>query len=186
MGEHEVLAVADGNLRMKRPQPLPEPSKLFLWTVLAVVFGLSVAALAALLVAFISYGWLPWAIPPAGASGDASFIEPAKVGLTVAAGVGGAVALVVAFRRQQILELDEEGQRAREAAPLAVDAAEREKERDRRRAEWDQKKVEQASLSNRLQRYGEAAKQLGAPDPTVRLAGVYSLTNLADEWLERG
>lgn len=71
-------------------------------------------------------------------------IDVLKLGLTVIAGGGGAVALVVAYRRQRILEQDD----------------------------------------TRLltERYGAAAGQLGDSEAAVRLAGVYALSAVADEW----
>lgn len=122
-----------------------EVQALKCWTIRAVVGGLLVAMVAALCVAVLAYGW-----PPRGGPG---IIEPVRVGLVVAGGVGGAVALVVAYRRQRILERDEAG------------------DRDRQKGLHD--------------RYGAAAAQLGHEDPTVRLAGVYALANLADEWDDR-
>ncbi|WP_432920729.1 pentapeptide repeat-containing protein [Microbispora sp. CA-135349] len=68
--------------------------------------------------------------------------------LTVVGGVGGVIALVVAYRKQWLNE----------------------------RAELR----EQTRLN--VERLAKAAEQLGADAPAVRLAGVYALASLADDW----
>jgi hypothetical protein len=73
-----------------------------------------------------------------------------KLAFVVVAGIGGVVALVVAYRRQRTLERDDAGQR------------------------------EQTRLLT--ERFGSAAQQLGDPAAPVRLAGVYAMAAVADEW----
>lgn len=68
-------------------------------------------------------------------------VDLTKIALSVTAGVGGAVALVVAYRRQR-----------------------------------DQERGRFAEL------FGAAARQLGDPDPAIRLAGVYAMAGVADEF----
>lgn len=75
-------------------------------------------------------------------------LELIKVSLTMVAGLGGVVALTVAYRKQALAERDEQ-------------------------------RTQEASFRDR---YGAAAAQLGHDDPAVRLAGVYALANLADDW----
>jgi uncharacterized protein YjbI with pentapeptide repeats len=70
-------------------------------------------------------------------------------------GIGGGVALVVAYRRQRLGEA--EHQRQDEAS-----------ERDRMR------------LYN--ERFARASDQLGSDRPAIRLAGIYALAGLADDW----
>ena len=110
--------------------------------VITVLLG---AALAAALTLFLM--WLvTGGFPAPGHNGTNPFLDVLKVALTVAAGIGGAVALVVAYRRQRHTEVDDAGRRSR---------------------------------------YTSAASQLGDPQPAVRLAGVYAMANLADEWAEQ-
>jgi hypothetical protein len=71
-----------------------------------------------------------------------------KVAFAVAAGIGGVVALVTAYRRQRISEFAEQ------------------REGDR--------------LFN--ERFATTAGQLGHDSPAVRLAGVYAMAGLADDW----
>ena len=115
--------------------------------VITVLLG---AAIAAALTLFLT--WLVLKIPPTGTlpapgpNGTSPFLDVLKVALTVSAGIGGAVALVVAYRRQRHLEVDDAGRRSR---------------------------------------YTSAAQQLGDPQAAVRLAGVYAMAHLADEWAEQ-
>ena len=81
-------------------------------------------------------------------------LELVKIALAAVAGVGGVVYLVVAYRRQKVLE--EENERARVTA-----------ERERTR------------LFN--ERFGTAAAHLGHDQAAVRIAGVYGLAGLADD-----
>jgi uncharacterized protein YjbI with pentapeptide repeats len=113
-----------------------------LGSVLAVVVvALVIAAVATLGLGFLLFGWHFWRDPVPRPAGDAGLTDPVKIALTIVAGVGGVVALVVSYRKQAM--------------------AERVENRDR---------------------YGAAVTQLGNLDPTVRLAGVYAMANLADEW----
>jgi hypothetical protein len=115
--------------------------------VITVLLG---AAIAAAMTLFLT--WLVLKIPPTGTlptpapDGTSPFLDVLKVALTVSAGIGGAVALVVAYRRQRHLEVDDAGRRSR---------------------------------------YTSAAQQLGDPQAAVRLAGVYAMAHLADEWAEQ-
>ncbi|WP_127507179.1 hypothetical protein [Actinoplanes solisilvae] len=80
-----------------------------------------------------------------------------KIALTIVAGIGGVVALVVAYRRQRLHE--EENLRSREAA-----------------------RRDQIKLF--IERFSSATAQLGNEHATVRIAGVYALASLADDWQE--
>jgi uncharacterized protein YjbI with pentapeptide repeats len=94
---------------------------------------------------------------PAAAERNAR-LEVVRIALIVVGGLGGAVALVVAYRRQRVLEdnnLREE------------EASERERER----------------LFN--ERFATASAQLGHDAAAVRIAGVYALASLADEWTKQ-
>lgn len=117
-----------------------------LWSVkrhisLVVLIGVTVFALAAALL------WAALGFPTA----SAARLDIIKVALTVVAGVGGVVALVVAYRKQRVSESAETRERIK--------------------------------LLN--ERFGAACNQIGNEAPTVRLAGVYALAALADEWPEQ-
>ncbi|WP_024806185.1 pentapeptide repeat-containing protein [Nocardia sp. BMG51109] len=106
-------------------------SALLLSVVAAVLGGLAVAALT---------WWLLWWLLGA-KSETPNQVDLTKIALSVTAGIGGAVALVVAYRRQ----------------------------RDSERARF-------AEL------FGAAARQLGDADVAVRIAGVYAMAGVADEF----
>ncbi|WP_308163212.1 pentapeptide repeat-containing protein [Nocardia alni] len=95
--------------------------------------------LGGLAIAGVSW-WVLWILLGAKAQAPDQ-VELTRIALSVAAGVGGAVALVVAYRRQ----------------------------RDTERGRF-------AEL------FGAAAKQLGDADVAVRIAGVYAMAGVADEF----
>jgi hypothetical protein len=111
--------------------------------VAVVLIGLSVFAVAAVLL------WLALGLPDA-PSADTR-LNIIKIALSVVAGVGGVVALVVAYRKQRIGEVAE----ARERSKVLNE------------------------------RFASACAQIGHEKPTVRLAGIYAMASLADEWLEQ-
>jgi uncharacterized protein YjbI with pentapeptide repeats len=92
----------------------------------------------------------------------ASLYDLLKIGFAFAAGIGGVVALVTAYRRQRVAEF------AQELADRAQELADRAEDR------------EAARLFN--ERFGDAAGQLGHDNAAVRLAGVYAMARLADDW----
>lgn len=65
--------------------------------------AVGLALTAGLIVAFAAYGFLRW-ITPVDTAKAAAEIDVTRVALTVVAGVGGVVALVIAYRRQRDLE----------------------------------------------------------------------------------
>ncbi|MGW6935288.1 pentapeptide repeat-containing protein [Lentzea sp. NPDC054927] len=105
------------------------------------LIGLTVFAAAAALL------WAALGFPTA----SNARLDIIKVALTVVAGVGGVVALVVAYRKQRISESAETRERTK--------------------------------LLN--ERFGAACNQIGNEAPTIRLAGIYAMASLADEWPEQ-
>ncbi|GAB3988649.1 pentapeptide repeat-containing protein [Actinoallomurus acanthiterrae] len=102
-------------------------------------------------VAVVAAVWVStaWLLAQTGAPDAALRIDAIKTGLSVGAGTGGAIALVLAIRRQWL------GERAQSHAE--------EDARERRITEL----------------YGKAADQLGNEKAPVRLAGLYALERLA-------
>jgi uncharacterized protein YjbI with pentapeptide repeats len=78
-----------------------------------------------------------------------------KIILSVIAGIGAIVALVVAYRRQRLLE---------------------------RTAELDEGKEQREVTRLFTERFTTVASQLGGDAPAVRLAGIYAMAGLADDW----
>ncbi len=87
--------------------------------------------------------------------GPSMLFNASKLALGVVAGMGGVVALVVATRRQRLGEADHDRQ-------------ERATNRDETRLFTE--------------RFAQATQQLGSDQAAVRVAGVYALAGLADDW----
>ena len=98
---------------------------------------------------------------PAPAVSTATRLDMVKIALTVVAGIGGLVALVVAYRRQKVTEAADRHQRE-VAADTKHDLAER----------------------RITELYTKAAEQLGNDKAPVRLAGLYALERLAQNNIE--
>ncbi|KDN20170.1 pentapeptide repeat-containing protein [Amycolatopsis rifamycinica] len=111
--------------------------------VAVVLIGLGVFAAATVLL------WLALGLPAA--PGPDTKLNVIKIALSVVAGVGGVVALVVAYRKQRIGEAAE----AREHVKVLNE------------------------------RFATACTQIGHEKPAVRLAGLYAMAGLADEWAEQ-
>ncbi|WP_025351623.1 pentapeptide repeat-containing protein [Nocardia nova] len=120
---------------LERQTQRMQRSALLVAVVSVVVGALAIAAFA---------WWVLWLL--LGAKADTpNQLDLTKIALSVSAGVGGAVALVVAYRRQ----------------------------RDNERGRF-------------AQVFGAAAAQLGNADVAVRMAGVYAMAGVADEFAARG
>lgn len=96
-------------------------------------------------------------LPNATSFTTSELLDILKIGLAVVGGLGAVVALVVAYRKQQVSE----------AAHLIA---------------TDQEQRERNKFFN--ERYGKAAEQLGHESFAVRLAGVYAMGSLAKDWQE--
>ncbi|MEV1248440.1 hypothetical protein [Nonomuraea sp. NPDC049750] len=85
----------------------------------------------------------------------ASLLEMIKISGAAVAGIGGVIALVVAYRRQRVLE-----------TTSALEHSKEDRERSR--------------MFN--ERFATACGQLGEDNAAVRLAGIHALAGLADDW----
>lgn len=85
----------------------------------------------------------------------ASLLDMIKISGAAVAGVGGVIALVVAYRRQRVLE-----------TTSVLEHSKEDRERSR--------------VFN--ERFATACGQLGEDNAAVRLAGVHALAGLADDW----
>ena len=119
-----------------------------------IVAGLSIVGITLMLL-WISFGRPHLQNQSADGVGPGGLFDAAKLALAVVAGIGGVVALVVAFRRQRLGEADHERQ-------------ERMTARDETRLFTE--------------RFAQATQQLGSDQAAVRVAGVYALAGLADDW----
>ncbi|MFG2057841.1 pentapeptide repeat-containing protein [Micromonospora sp. NPDC048930] len=108
-----------------------------------------------------------------------------KLVFAVVAGIGGVVALVVAYRRQRVAEhanaLAELDQKLAHAADLRAEVT-----KALAVAADERAKIEIDRNGVRLfnERFTKASEQLGSEKAAVRLAGVYAMAGLADDWRE--
>ncbi|MFG3556541.1 pentapeptide repeat-containing protein [Micromonospora sp. NPDC047557] len=153
---------------------------LQLWHIgwsLALAFAGALAVVGVLYIAALS--WADWPrIQRDGSVKATTLFELVKLVLAVVAGIGGVAALVVAYRRQRVAEHQNalahaDGRRAEEAKALAQAADKRAK------IETDRNGIR---LFN--ERFTKASEQLGSEKAAVRLAGVYAMAGLADDWRE--
>ncbi|MGH4012213.1 MAG: pentapeptide repeat-containing protein [Pseudonocardiaceae bacterium] len=100
-------------------------------------------------------------------------LEAIKIGLTAAAGTGGAFALLLAFRRQRATEI---------IATETREAQEREYEQRDRAADASERDAEQRRIT---ELYTKAADQLGSEKAPVRLAGLHALERVAQQNLDQ-
>jgi uncharacterized protein YjbI with pentapeptide repeats len=159
--------VADGYAERRQEPAVTAPRGPFrpisLWWV---IFGIAAVGLAV----WASSWWL--LTETAGLSGAAKAtarMDAIKTGLGVGAGTGGAVALLLALRRQWLNERDQ--LHREEVADITHSHAER---------------VASASEHDAVERritdlYAKAADQLGNDKAPVRLAGLYALERLAQD-----
>src|SRR6185369_1269436 len=129
--------------------------------------GMAVSVVGWLVVAVLVAGgagggllwFLGWPQLPASRQFDVGqLLDLLKITLSVVAGFGGVVLLAVSYRKQRVAE-DEHA--------LAVQRAERE------------------VVQKFNERFGSAAEQLANESPAVRLAGVYAMAGLADDWADK-
>ncbi|MEU0795504.1 pentapeptide repeat-containing protein [Amycolatopsis sp. NPDC005961] len=117
----------------------------------------------ALVVAGATGGGLLWflgwpRLPDAGQFDVAQVLDLLKIALSVVAGFGGVVLLAVNYRKQRVAEDEHD---------LAIQRADRE------------------VVQKFNERFGSAAEQLAHDSPAVRLAGVYAMAGLADDWADK-
>jgi uncharacterized protein YjbI with pentapeptide repeats len=106
----------------------------------------------------------------------ATLYDLLKVAFAVAAGIGGVVALVTAYRRQRVAEFAQE---------LAARTEERASRAEKQGHEIAGRAEEREATRLFNERFTTAAGQLGSDGPAVRLAGVYAMAGLADDWPEQ-
>ncbi|MBQ1029169.1 pentapeptide repeat-containing protein [Micromonospora sp. C97] len=115
----------------------------------------------------------------------ATLFDLLKLVFAVVAGIGGVAALVVAYRRQRVAEhtnaLAEFAHQLAHAADLRAEVTKALAEAADERA-----KIETDRNGVRLfnERFAKASEQLGSEKAAVRLAGVYAMAGLADDWRE--
>lgn len=115
------------------------------------------------------------------------WFEIIRNAVTTAAALGIGVTLFFSYRRQQTAEETQRiGSEAQLTAAKAQKTAAEALELSNRQHALDQERRKDAVTSELRGRYAQAAEQLGSERLSVRLAGVYSLAALADDWAEIG
>ncbi|GAA3827953.1 hypothetical protein GCM10022226_55960 [Sphaerisporangium flaviroseum] len=153
-------------LRRRPAAPVPAlrvPRAAWLWIApLALLIGAVVYAVAR---------WLLTGLPPNPAGPDevAARNEAVRTALTAGAGVGAAVTVMLAFRRQRHQEL---------AAHLTTALADRNATLAERTAEATQHDATERRVT---ELYIKAVEQLGSDKAAVRLGGLYALERLAQD-----
>jgi hypothetical protein len=126
---------------------------------IAIMLVLALGVLVALGMASLAVWVVTWPSPPdLGQVAESQRVPLLQLALAISAFAGGVVALTVAYRRQQVMEA---------AHQLTIKQEHRESTR----------------VYN--ERFGSASAQLGNEKSAVRLAGVYALAGLADDWEEQ-
>ncbi|MER7275861.1 hypothetical protein ABT369_15520 [Dactylosporangium sp. NPDC000244] len=112
-----------------------------------------------------------------------SLFELVKLVFAVVAGIGGVAALVVAYRRQRVAE---HGSKIAEFAHRLAQAADERAEISKLLAQAADERAKLESDRNGVrlfhERFAKASEQLGASEAAIRLAGVYAMAGLADDW----
>ncbi|MEU6724742.1 hypothetical protein ABZ917_13615 [Nonomuraea wenchangensis] len=121
---------------------------------LAIALLLAVVGVAGLVTALL-IAWGAPAMESVPTLSLASLLDMIKISGGAVAGVGGVIALVVAYRRQRVLETTSALEHSKEAR-------------------------ERTRVFN--ERFATACGQLGEDSAAVRLAGVHALAGLADDW----
>ncbi|VXC38661.1 conserved exported hypothetical protein [Arthrobacter sp. 9AX] len=159
-----------------------------LWKLIVLGVVVSVTALTALIWAFAAYetaNLSPLSHDPR--LTQDKWFEILRNAVTTAAALGVGVTLFLSYRRQLTAEQTQRvaadaqltAAKAQQTAADALDVANRQHalDQDRRR---------DAISSNLRERYTKVAEQLGSEHLAVRLAGIYSLAALADDWADAG
>jgi hypothetical protein len=162
MGEVEKSGPG-GSAEQGTPRVLVGPPELRLMRIGPALAGVSATAVV-LLAGVIVGGLVLFGVQglrPEAQVSAATLFDLLKIAFAVVAGLGGLVALVVAYRRQKVAE----------AAQVLAEQAEQRAHRGEQR--------EATKLHN--DRFTTAAGQMGHDSPAVRLAGAHALAGLADD-----
>ncbi|SIM82464.1 Pentapeptide repeat-containing protein [Micromonospora cremea] len=108
-----------------------------------------------------------------------------KLVFAVVAGTGGVAALLVAYRRQRVAEhTNKLAEFAHELAHSADVRAELTKALAQAADERAQVDSDRNGVRLLNERFANASEQLGSDKAAIRLAGVYAMAGLADDWQE--
>ncbi|MCA2219502.1 pentapeptide repeat-containing protein [Jidongwangia harbinensis] len=166
-------------------EPEAQLPSLRLWSLpasMAVVLLTAILLVAGLFLSAMWYASFP-TIRRDGVVTTATIFELLKIVFAVVAGLGGVAALVVAYRRQRVAEhasrLAEFSNKLAHAADARAEFA-----RELSRTADARAQIESERNGVRLfnERFTTASEQIGSDKAAIRLAGVYSMAGLADDW----
>lgn len=164
-----------------KAKTLMQPPRL-LWIVLGAVFGALVVGVVAVIVFANLAGGTAWPLggakPPDIDSSTWYDVTRSAIATIGLAGLGGGA--VIAYRRQQTTERRQTLEEGRNE----LERQRHELERERHQLEVD--KRADSDTATLRDRYAKAAEQLGHSKAAVRLAGVYAIAALADDWGQAG
>ena len=141
-----------------------------LWVQIAAAIFLVLGVFAVAFYGFAVIGTHPARMWPWSAKTHPGLYELSRTAVPVAALVGGAAAIVVGVRRQRSTEKTVE--LTARTAQITADAY-----------ALDQKRAGREEIDRLRDRYTTIAAQLGDDAAPVRLAGVYAMAALADDWI---
>lgn len=159
-----------------------KPVRLSLVFLFGFLFSLAVMiCLTWLFAAYETANWLPWLHEPR-LSQDRLF-EIIRNAVTMGAALGVGITLFFSYRRQRTTEATQritaEAQRTAAEAQKTASAA---LELSNKQHELERERRQDAVVSELRSRYSVAAEQLSAQALTVKIAGVFALATLADDW----
>lgn len=181
-------AAADTTQQDLSTDPKREREPMKLWRVFALGFIASAVVICGLIWLYAAYetaNWVPW-VNQERLTQDKIF-EIVRNAVTTAAALGVGITLFFSYRRQQTAEQTQRiGAEAQLTASKAQEVAAQALKLSNKQHELDQSRRADAVISELRSRYAKTAEQLGSEQPPVKLAGIYSLAALADDWSEQG
>ncbi|MEI2279583.1 hypothetical protein OHC50_19170 [Paenarthrobacter ilicis] len=158
-------------------------SLVFLWGFLA-----SLVIVGCLFWGFMAYEVAElWPFNSATRLSQDKLFEVLRNAVTTAAALGVGITLFFSYRRQQTAERSQElaveaQLTAANAQQVAADAL----QLSTQQHELDQNRRLDALAADLRARYSKAAEQLASEQLAIKIAGIYSLAALADDWAEHG
>lgn len=159
-----------------------KPVRLSLVFLFGFIFSFAVVSgLTWLFAAYETAQWLPWLHEPR-LSQDKLF-EVIRNAVTTAAALGVGITLFFSYRRQRTTEATQRiTAEAQLTAAEAQETAAKALELSNKQYELERERRQDAVVAELRSRYSRAADQLSAEALTIRLAGVFALATLADDW----
>lgn len=159
-----------------------KPFRLLIVFLFGFIFSVAVVAgLSWLFAAYETARWRPWLHEPR-LSQDRLF-DIIRNAVTTAAALGVGITLFFSYRRQRTTEATQRiTAEAQLTAAAAQDTAAKALELSNKQYELERERRQDAVVADLRSRYSRAADQMGEPALASKLAGVFALATLADDW----